>query len=298
MNVLIFEFRWLDEKICEFSGSVGARFGRKKLAIGADFSIEIKSEKKKCAGSFSENSWQICPQNFSGKAKCELCRAREKSFVFTAFDGFNFENVNDEDLAKIKFPHLVYFAFFDENLVKVGVCNSSRKNLRQLEQGSLATLFVAATPDGISARQIETIFRQNYFADKIKSATKKKFLSPEPAENAEKILREIFVDKKKIFSEHPNLENFFEKKPEFQNWEIFYGLPKIRDSNKNLHFVDLKFGEAVSGKIVAIRGPFIFLETDEEIAAICAKDFAGLEVDFSPRPRGISVNSALQKTLF
>ncbi|MCF7812090.1 DUF2797 domain-containing protein [Candidatus Gracilibacteria bacterium] len=195
MKVHLYDFRWQDESTTEFQASADGKFGRKKLHLEDDVSLSVQSSVF-CAGSRTDDTWSPCPQKATGKAKCDMCKARERNFVFTAFDGFDRSNVTDLDLEQISGSHVVYLALFDESKIKIGVARLSRKILRQLEQGSHATLFIAETPDGIAARQIETLMRKDGIADKIMASQKKIscvliFLVPSRKKNCKKFLNHI-----------------------------------------------------------------------------------------------------------
>jgi len=281
MQVHLYDFRWNDPTQVEFQASNGGRFGRKKLSIGDNLSIAVKSTVA-CGGSMRDNVWQACPQQVTGRKKCDTCRNREGNFVFTSFDGFNTDMFTSDDLARLQGPHVVYLALFNEGLKKVGVSKSSRKTLRQVEQGSHQTLFIAETTDGILARQLETCFRQSGLADKIQANAKKDFICPEINES----------------QGEAELNQFLLEKPEFIDWSDTFGITTVKNHSKPLHVVKLAEDESVSGTIIGLKGPFIMLETPDEIVAICAKDLQGLQLDFTPTEAGLSLNSALQNALF
>ncbi len=298
MKVHMYDFRWQDPTHAEIQASFGEKFGKKPVSIGQNLSLEICSDVK-CGGSFIDEKWSPCPSKNVGKSKCDVCRARERSFVFTVFDGFNRENVTESDLQQIAGPHVVYLALFDKNLIKVGVSKKERHDLRQLEQGSHYTLFIAETPDGIFARQIETLLRKSGLTDKIKASSKKEFLCPEIAEKeGEEILRKIFETHKITFKNHELLSKYFIKNPEFVTWKSFYHLTNIEKSSKAFHSVTLNTGESVSGKIIAMKGPFLVIETPDELVSVCAKDLLGREIEFEEKPAGLVLNSAFQSALF
>lgn len=298
MKVLLYDFRWLDEGTMEFQASAENKFGRKKVSIGDDISLNICSGTK-CAGSRADDVWTACPNQAEGKARCDTCKARERNFVFTAFDGFDRSNVSELDLEQISGPHVVYLAFFDKNMIKIGVSQVSRKLLRQIEQGSHFTLYIAATPDGISARQIETLIRKDGLADKISASQKKNFICPEITKlEGETILREILSRHLKALDDYSHLKEFLLPDPEFKSWDNVYQLRNIEENPKHYHSVQLDEGEFVSGKIVAAKGPFIVLETPDELVSLCAKDLIGREIDFSPSEPGLQLHTALQNSLF
>ncbi len=300
MKVLLHDFRWRDEESCEFFAIANDKLGRKVIKIGDKISIEKTSDQKCCVGSIYDNQWKPCSQNVIGRQKCELCRAREKSFIFTAFDGFDRSNVSDADLQRIAAPHIVYLAFFDGDLIKVGVSHADRKVLRQLEQATHFTLFIAKTGNGIDARQIETILRRSGIADKVKITQKQDFLLPEiSAEHGEEILRNLWKTKKPVLADFDNLKKQILKTPQFADWKKNYGTDSVRNSPKPYHSIkNLKKDESISGEILAIKGPFLIIDAGDEIISICTKDFVGHEINFDEKPVGVNLNSAFQKSLF
>ena len=295
MKVHVYDFRWSDEQSVRFEASDGARFGNKALRIGDNLSISIQGLAA-CAGSHRDGVWKPCPEQVQGRAKCDSCRNREGSFVYTSFDGFNTDIFTAEDLQKIDGEHWVYIALFDENTQKIGVSKASRKTMRQLEQGSIASLFIAKTPNGVAARQIETLFRQSGMPDKIQSQAKKDgWRSAISDPKSEEILLQKLQNHRDCLQTHPHLKDFLLDPPEFKAWSPDYGLPI---SGNDIHEIKLEVEESVSGKIIAIKGAYMLLDTGEELASICARDLRGLWVDFDPIPAGLNLNQALQSALF
>jgi len=298
MQVHVYDFRWTDAQSVRFEASNGEKFGSKGLQIGDNLSLDLQGEVA-CAGSTRDGVWQACPDDVQGRAKCEHCRNREGSFVYTSFDGFNTDMFNAGDLAKIEGEHWVYLALFDENTQKIGVSKASRKQMRQLEQGSVATLYIAKTPNGTVARQIETLFRQSGMLDKVQSQAKKDAWQLELAnEKAKSILRDKFNEHLDCLHPHPHLKDFILETPEFQVWEDVFGTKIVKEKPHDIHELKLQVGEAVSGSIVAIKGAFVLLDTGEELASICAKDLRGYWVDFAETAPGLRLNQALQGALF
>ncbi len=300
MKVLVYEYRWCDDDPMKskFQASAGGRYGEKIIGIGDDISVEVCSDVR-CGGSMRDNEWKPCSVGSMGRKKCETCRAREGQFVFTSFDGFNTDNLTQDDLARIDGPHLVYLAMFERDLVKVGVCKKDRKVLRQVEQGSHATLFFAETDNGILARQIETTMRKSGIADKIQANKKKNALTPElTADECESILRENFDHYVVALDHFPNLKKFVLETPEFCMWEDFYGLDYLRQNEKPFHSIKLDVGEMLSGRIVTRKGAFFVVETPEELVSVNAKDLVGRDVEYEFQPSGLKLNQAVQNSLF
>jgi len=295
MKVHVYDFRWSDEQSVRFEASDGTRFGNKPLRIGDNLSISVQDQVA-CAGSNRDGVWKPCPEQAAGRAKCDTCRNREGSFVYTSFNGFNTDIFTPEDLQKIDGEHWVYIALFDENIQKIGVSKNARKTMRQLEQGSVASLFIAKTPNGVAARQIETLFRKSGMLDKIQSQAKKDAWQLEISEQqAESIMQQKLETHKNCLQEHPHLKDFLLDPAEFKAWSPDYGLPI---TGSDIHEIKLDINESVSGKIVAIKGAYVLLNTGSELASICARDLRGLWVDFEPIPAGLNLNQALQGALF
>ena len=295
MKVHVYDFRWNDESSVRFEASDGSRFGNKPLKIGDSLSISVQGAVA-CAGSSRDEVWKPCPNQVSGRAKCDTCRNREGGFIYTAFDGFNTDIFTPEDLQKIDGEHFVYLALFDENTQKIGVSKHTRKTMRQLEQGSTATLFIAKTPNGVAARQIETLFRQSGMLDKIQSQAKKdgwKLTTSD--QQVEAILTRKLEAHRNCLQPQPHLSSFLLDPPEFKTWSPQYGLPV---EGNDIHEIKLAVEESVSGKIVAIKGAYILLDTGDELTSICARDLRGYWIDFSPTPPGLNLNQALQGALF
>lgn len=62
---------------------------------------------------------------------------------------------NEEVLKYCNTPHYVYLAYFPKGKIKVGTASEIKKYNRLLEQGAIFSIFIARTPTGKIARQIE-----------------------------------------------------------------------------------------------------------------------------------------------
>ena len=298
MKVHIYDFRWTNESGCELQGSVGNRFGRKSVQVGDEISIAVLSEPR-CAGSTENGVWRACPKHSTGKGKCEYCRAIEGNFIFTAFDGFDQSQLQPGDLDKISGEHVVYFALFETGVLKVGVSKLERKVMRQIEQGSHQTLYWAVAPDGIVARQIETLARRTGLADKIQGRQKKGLLQPQVSlEAGKKELEEALKMSMEGLDPAEHLKKFILDEPEFIAWETTYHTDQIPQIGKPLHPITLGLDESVSGRIIAIKGSYIVIETEDELVSLDAKKLTGRDCDFTPQPAGLHLGTALQNSLF
>ncbi len=301
MKVHLYDYRWRDEHTCAFEGAgvdgvYFQKFGRKPIRLGEDISLEICSDVR-CAGVIENDIWKPCPKHSVGKPQCEYCRAIAGNFVFTAFDGFDQSNLNAGDLEKISGEHVVYMALFSKNLVKIGVSKMERKTMRQIEQGSWATLYIAQTPDGVAARQIESLIRQSGLQDKIKASQKSDVLVPEISTvEAEDFLRDLCKNHVSALNDHEHLKSFLLSEPEFIGWEEVYGFKGLEKAPVTITLAEE--GDWISGKIVAWKGSFLVIDTGEGVHAINAKSLRGREIEFDLKPYGLETQAALQNTLF
>jgi len=293
-----YDFRWIDEKSSEIQANNGQKFAKRVLKTGDDLSIEIIDEVR-CAGSYRDGIWKPCPNQVTGRKKCEACRSREGNFIFTMFDGFDMSIFSPEDLKLLEGDHYVYLAFFDDGVIKIGVSKKDRKSLRQLEQGAHFSLFIAQTSDGIKARQIETLFRKDGIIDKLKSSEKAEFLYPDiNPEEAKKQLLETFENHKNCLDSYEALRRFLIE-PEFCDWGPFFGKAEIKSSLKPLETISFNVpGDWISGKIMGIKGPFITLDVGDHLMAFCARDLSGYDADFSPKKTGFFRKNSIQNKLF
>ena len=299
MEVQFFDLRWPDPTCVEVQVHNSDRLGRKQFRFGDSFSFEIKDETTKCVGSMIDNVWHPCQYQTIGYARCKPCKSREGTFIYTMFDGFNTDMFNQDDMAKIAGPHVVYLALFEDSIMKVGVSGLGRKELRQVEQGSFSTLYIAQTEDGTQARQIETLIRKSGIQDKIRSSQKKDLvITTITPEEAEKQLQELYASCKSTLDEYPKLKTLLLEKPEYKNWETTYATDALKTKDQRLHSVKLQEGDAISGTLVAARGPFLVIDTGEEHLSICMKDYIGKTLLFEAKAPGLYTKKAFQNSLF
>ncbi len=294
MKVLMYNFRWQNDYSCDFEFSVGDEFMRKKIGIGDQISLKVCSDLR-CAGSIFEHEYEPCLHGVVGKAKCWDCKEREKTAIYTYFNGFNNNIFSDDDFEKLKHEHVVYLAYYGNGVVKVGVSKSERRIIRQTEQGAQYTLFIAKTPDGVLARKIETLLSKSGVPERIDPQLKRELLlSTGSVKEGERFLRNLMVEKGAFLDEHKILRRFLIP-PCFIDWTRIYGLRNVYYNKKTVYAFDLQVGESVSGKIVAIKGYFVFIETPKEIVAVCFRYLLGREVDLGGRPVGLVLNKRLER---
>ncbi len=295
----IFEFRWKDESSPYFRIAHDNHISEHMLPFGSEICLEVV-DGPVCMGYEKLDGWHPCVAGAKGVRKCEECKRQEGMPIAQYCDGFNTEMFSGEELESLSAPHYVYFALFDKGLVKVGVSGSSRGFLRQIEQGTQFALIIADGMWGIPARQMETTIRRAGVVDKIQVSQKKDLVFPDiTASAAHKELLELAERYLPgVLAIYPQFEQFVKYPPQFLEFESFYHLQDALDIRKPLHDPTLEIGEYVSGTLVAVKGPFLVIETDSEKVLLDAKRLKGNLVDFSAKPVGLKKDEAFQSALF
>lgn len=297
----IYEYRWKDEKNQYFrSVDYNNNLMEAPIQIGQNISIELTGDVV-CTGYEKNFEWKPCISGgVPGVKKCEECKRQEGMPIAQYCDGFNTDMFSGEEVESLSTDHYVYFALFDENLIKVGVSSSSRGFMRQVEQGSHFSLIIADGLWGVPARQMETIIRRTGMIDKIQSSQKKNLIFPKLTEEQGKsVLMKLFEEKiPAVLAEKPDFEQFIKKEPEFKSFSDVYHLSEGEAIQKPLEDTPLVVGESVSGKIISAKGPFIVIETDAEKYLLEAKKLKGYEVNFSEKSAGLNKLEGFQGALF
>ena len=124
--------------------------------------ISIKKEGlKKCNGYYdlATHKYIACPNFNNSKSdnvkQCETCLNITGFNECLGCDGKYCRTTNSIAKKFCTQKHVVYIALFGNNKFKVGTAAEYRKYIRILEQGAIASMFVAKTPDGKQARLIE-----------------------------------------------------------------------------------------------------------------------------------------------
>jgi hypothetical protein len=238
-----------------------------------------------CSNFFNEMSDNIIQckecQILSGFSKClgcdgSTCRAHEKK-------SYDFCNQN----------HVVYIALFGNNKIKVGTTAEYRKYSRILEQGAIASMFIAKTPNGKIARLIEHTISKYGYTLQVNSKYKinNLVIDMNREEIKETLLNHYNLILKKISN---NLSLYFVE-PEFNycefanetNKKVFKPFNKQKslfenDDEKKQYIVNYDLRpKTICGKIINIIGTIIVLKTPEnEFVAFDLKIIIGYIVNF------------------
>ncbi len=296
----VFEFRWKDEKTPYFRVIRNGMLSEQAALFGMNISIEVTGMYS-CSGYEKDGVYHPCVSGGApGTKKCEECKKQEGMPIAQYCDGFNTDMFSGEEIESLSYPHYVYMAFFDRNLVKIGVSASGRGYLRQIEQGSHYCSVIAKGMWGVPARQMETLIRREGMVDKVQASQKKNLMFLDvKKEEAKKILEDLsekFIPS--VIAQKPELEQYLQKPPEFMDFSSVYHLSTAEAIEKPMHYTDLIPGESLSGTLISAKGNFLLLETDSEKILINAKKLKGYQVDFSAKPIGLQKEDAFQGALF
>ena len=232
-----------------------------------DYSFGLKlSEIKYCIGYPGAENYVKCKFNNKlekgTETRCGYC---ESQFGFRkAF--FLGEATNEMMQNYLTTDHLVYLAYFNNDIVKVGTCVESRMHLRQIEQDALFYTFVARVR-GSEVQSLEKFISQKLnITENIKSSTKFKNLSFKiNTERAKQVLENKVEALKNLVIDTEFANNVFDKIDFYdltQNSAIFYPDEKINIIN---NFNDEL---ALVGKFKGLRANFLFFENNEKLMCI------------------------------
>jgi len=294
-----FDFRWQDEKNLYFDMIIDGRRQKQTVAFGLPLSIKVMGGIG-CTGFERDGEWHTCPTNTVGTRCCPDCKTHAGYPAVQYCDGYNLDMFTADELEALNKPHYLYLTIFADNLLKVGVSSSSRNYLRQIEQGSLASLIVAKEMWGVPARQMETTIRKSGVNDKIQSTQKQNSIFPEISMAQAKEQLEALASKALplLSSTKPEWQKFVLPEPEFLHFDEYYHLAQAQALGRTPQIVNLSEQEGVSGRLVAVKGSFLLIDTDTELIAINAKKLRGYELSFAAQPTGLHTQGGWQGTLF
>ena len=128
-----------------------------RVYIPEEFVIR-RLDKNICIGTINPytNEYVSC-DNFveENQKQCSKCKYMFDFYKCVRCHGQKCYAENSNVLKYCNMPHYVYLAYFPNNKIKVGTASETKKYIRLLEQGALYSIFIAKTPNGKIARQIE-----------------------------------------------------------------------------------------------------------------------------------------------
>lgn len=298
----IFDFRWKENLTPVFQTISGLQWTEIAVKQEKPFFLQVEETPLKCVGNYNNGEYSPCGTHEEGVKKCDVCKRADEYFPCQFCNGFNCQKFRDEKIENCDASHMVYLALFTSGLVKVGVSRMSRGKARQVEQGSHFTRIFAENLSGIAARRMEHALTQMGFPDKVPSSQKKDFLFPEISRTEGKnILEQKATDANEFLTSHaPEYKKYIITDEKFWDLTTEYAddFKSIENSTNPFHFVTLQPGESLGGTLKMVKGPFIVVDTKDEIVAFSAKDLGGYCVCFDECDEGLHMHDALQSSLF
>jgi hypothetical protein len=223
------------------------------------------------------NRCKFC-DDFTGFGLCMMCKG----------DVCRATSQNALDFCKK--DHILYLAFFPNNLVKVGTAIYERRYERLLEQGAVFSFFIAQA-NGQHIRKIETAISKLGIVSQVLQSYKLKNIIGYPSiEQVKEILNERLQFIKKNLAE--NYLSFFIT-PEFNNFshliESLSMLPSTQiqydlfgnpiEENKSQFYEILQSKDNITGNIITVIGSIVVLQVDNKFFAVNFKDLYGWIVE-------------------
>lgn len=118
--------------------------------------LKFDTSQRYCIGwhDITNGESHTCPEANLIDAKYEQCPACQKRTGFNpAF--YHTTSVSSQQEARNLEPHILYLAYFGNNIIKVGISHAARGNSRLLEQGARSALILDTFPTAHIARQYE-----------------------------------------------------------------------------------------------------------------------------------------------
>lgn len=282
-----------------------------KIANGI---IEVKKTMEKyCKGYYDLIKKKILPcQSFtnltdSGYSQCKECQEKSGFDLCLGCNGSTCKTNSGKARNFCHEGHHVYLAYFANDKLKVGTAASYRRYERILEQGALYSIFLAQTPNGRMARQIESQISKLGIASRVNFSYKmNNFIIDREQEEIdrmlmqkyESILRSIDERYKKYFikPEYNNFTNISNKVrqnllEESRQLNLFGGM----DAPVHKEYERISKPEYISGEIQATVGSLILLKSGVRYSVVNMKSLEGWLVDFKKREIGEKDNEVFDK---
>lgn len=158
-----------------------AHNGLVELTFGSYLKIEKQSQKI-CRGYYDleKNIYVKCEKCIEIRNNkylcCRECEVKEAFGMCKRCKGEQCNTIQKKAINYCNQPHYVYLAYFEFGIIKVGTAAEERRWERILEQGALYSIFIAKTPTGKIARQIEFLVSQMGVVTKVGKSQKMKHL--------------------------------------------------------------------------------------------------------------------------
>ena len=176
----------------------------KDYESGLDEFIDIPQEllierinQKICIGTINPYTREYISCNNiieDSSSQCNHCKFMFDFYKCVRCHGDDCYVKNGDVLKYCNTPHYVYLAYFPNGKIKVGTASEIKKYNRLLEQGAIFSIFIAKTPTGKIARQIEKNIIDNGITGAVTTTYKMKNIV---FDSEEKLIRKELIEKYK-----------------------------------------------------------------------------------------------------
>ena len=261
--------------------------------IPQEFFVE-KINKKICVGTINPytREYVTCDTMIEdNESQCDRCKYMYDFYKCVRCHGENCYVKNQDVLKYCNTPHYVYLAYFPNKKIKVGTASEVKKYNRLLEQGALFSIFIAKTPTGKIARQIEKNIIDNGISGAVTTAYKMKntifkddefSIKKELIEKYKEILKYV-SDENKDYLIEPKFNSFNNIKDNIDNNMLSENTQfnLFNEESKQIKpYIIKKEFERISGTYLFCIGKILAIENDGIIELIDTKKLEGHLFEF------------------
>lgn len=225
------------------------------------------------------------------EAQCYSCMHKFDFYNCVKCHGSSCKAKSQEVINYCNTSHYVYLAYFPNGKIKVGTASEVRKYIRLLEQGAIFSMYIAKTPNGKIARQIEKNIIDCGITGIVTTAYKMKNLIC--TEKVEEVKKQLFNTYRFIIQYIELQNNRYLIEPEFN----FFG--KLQENlEKNMlcqseqinmfdnqlenikKYENSDVCDLLSGKFLFAVGKIVALESEGIIQLYDSKKYEGFLFEF------------------
>jgi hypothetical protein len=258
--------------------------------LGHTLTLRFDMSKRYCKGWYdmTTGASSPCPDQAEIDTKYEQCSICQKRTGFNpAF--YHAKSVSPQQEARNLEPHFLYLAYFNDDIIKVGISHAARGNSRLLEQGARSALVLDTFPSAHIARQYEAQIAELAGICETVQIQKKVAALARP-HNTEVATKKLAETRSKI---EDLLKVDFAKNDSLHPDAIYFpdGLPELESaydcSNKHM----------VSGKVIGMLGSLLFCLHQDTPVFLPLKKHVGYRLTLSHSETPIDL-PAQQTSLF
>lgn len=276
-------------------------FHLKDYEFGLDEFIDIPQEllieridQKICIGTINPYTREYISCNNiieDSSSQCNHCKYMFDFYKCVRCHGDDCSVKNGDVLKYCNTPHYVYLAYFPNGKIKVGTASEIKKYNRLLEQGAIFSIFIAKTPTGKIARQIEKNIIDNgitgavtttYKMKNIVFDSEEKLIRQQLIEKYKDILKLFAGDNKKYLIE-PEFNSFNEIKDKIDNNMLSSNIQVnlFDEENKQIKpYIIKKELDRIFGAYLFCVGKVLAVENNGTIELIDTKKMEGYLFEF------------------